>query len=71
MKLITILIVHGIIVNGDAYQASIPFDSPEACAAVITPAFDMWSATSPDLSVLCQRTGAPSTSPRPHARGQK
>ena len=68
MKLITILIVSGVIVDGQPYQVSVPFDSPEACASVIEPAYDLWAPTSPGLIVGCERTGAPASSPRPKAR---
>lgn len=68
MKVITILIVSHIMVGGEAYQASVPFDSAEDCARAIEPAWQMWAPTSPDLLVQCRRTGAPATSLRPLAR---
>lgn len=68
MKIITILIVSHIMVGGEAYQASIPFDSAESCANAIEPAWEMWASESPDLMVQCKPTGAPSTSIRPQKR---
>lgn len=70
MKLITILMVSHIMVGGEPYRASVPFDSPEDCAIAIEAAWQLWAAESPDLLVQCIRTGAPSTSPRPHMRGR-